>query len=439
MNKKDTTDSNKEDANEISKEDINNVQYRVKKIMSMIHLRFNLVSPILFNMDINFYDDLIKRGIPVNTMFTDGKKIGISLSFAKKQTDKTLLFGMLHEIFHNIFMHPLRLNDTNIFKDPLLTLAEEYIVNHETIKYLNLCFNVKDTDLLPIKYNCDFDPTHSTCKNGDKDQFVIPYCPNCISDKDDVVSVYKRLKQEGKVKYKKRPFFLVDDFTGMDRKQAMKVKEILSGILYTTSVTKGDFPGNLIEKIEKLVYGKIDWRKEIEDYLTRKGIISGIQTMSPYKYNYKHALFKHHRILLNAPIAKKPKEIVIAVDTSGSISRDEYTAFISELQRILYFKDKIYFIECDAEIKDAQFVSMNNFKEVAFNIKGRGGTDFRPVFEHIEKHNISTDLLIFFTDGEGNFPKKEPRYSVLWVVTSAYDNDSTVDVPFGRKIVLRLD
>lgn len=46
-------------------------------------------------------------------------------------------------------------------------------------------------------------------------------------------------------------------------------------------------------------------------------------------------------------------------------------------------------------------------------IKGRGGTDFRPVFQKVEelrKQHVFRNLkaLIYFTDGDGIYPNKSP-------------------------------
>ena len=49
-------------------------------------------------------------------------------------------------------------------------------------------------------------------------------------------------------------------------------------------------------------------------------------------------------------------------------------------------------------------------------VEGGGGTDFRPVFDWVEHENRSPNMLVYFTDAEGDFPKLPPNYPVIWLV-----------------------
>ena len=53
-------------------------------------------------------------------------------------------------------------------------------------------------------------------------------------------------------------------------------------------------------------------------------------------------------------------------------------------------------------------------------IHGRGGTDFRPVFEEVERMREKREFsylkaLIYFTDGDGIYPEKKPDYETAFV------------------------
>ena len=66
---------------------------------------------------------------------------------------------------------------------------------------------------------------------------------------------------------------------------------------------------------------------------------------------------------------------------------------------------------------------------------GGGGTDFRPVFDYVEKHpELEPALLIYFTDGYGIFPVKMPPYDTVFVFMREDYRD--VDVPpWAMKLV----
>jgi predicted metal-dependent peptidase len=64
--------------------------------------------------------------------------------------------------------------------------------------------------------------------------------------------------------------------------------------------------------------------------------------------------------------------------------------------------------------------------------KGGGGTDFRPVFDLVEKQGITPCCLVYLTDlCCDRFPDSPPGYPVLWVNTETFRWD---DPPFGTVI-----
>ena len=61
---------------------------------------------------------------------------------------------------------------------------------------------------------------------------------------------------------------------------------------------------------------------------------------------------------------------------------------------------------------------------------GGGGTDFRPLFEWVAAEQLRPDLLVYFTDAEGEFPEYAPDYPVLWLVKGK------APVPWGERVQL---
>lgn len=58
-------------------------------------------------------------------------------------------------------------------------------------------------------------------------------------------------------------------------------------------------------------------------------------------------------------------------------------------------------------------------REERYPVFGFGGTSFRPVFDRIERlrkeENLELDCLIYFTDGDGEYPEKQPEYPVIFI------------------------
>ena len=87
-------------------------------------------------------------------------------------------------------------------------------------------------------------------------------------------------------------------------------------------------------------------------------------------------------------------------------------------------------IQCDSKIQ-----KVDSFDDMAplspdhkWTSLGGGGTDFRPVFNYIGKHGeLLPSLLIYLTDGFGDYPERAPEYPVLWLLTEG----GKISVPWG--------
>jgi predicted metal-dependent peptidase len=125
--------------------------------------------------------------------------------------------------------------------------------------------------------------------------------------------------------------------------------------------------------------------------------------------------------------------VVVVIDTSGSISEDEIQEFISEIDAIKsQVRARITLLACDSELNYGCPWYFEPWEEFAkdIEIRGGGGTSFRPAFEWADAQDRMPDLLMYFTDAEGVFPEVEPMYPVLWLVKGKET------VPFGHRIQL---
>jgi predicted metal-dependent peptidase len=108
-------------------------------------------------------------------------------------------------------------------------------------------------------------------------------------------------------------------------------------------------------------------------------------------------------------------ELVIAVDTSGSIDVSDLDQFCGEVNAILEEYDtKATVLYCDTEVAAVEVFTRDNLP-LRLNAVGGGGTDFRPPFEWVLENGIQPAAFIYLTDLECRcFPEEEPPYPVLW-------------------------
>jgi predicted metal-dependent peptidase len=126
-------------------------------------------------------------------------------------------------------------------------------------------------------------------------------------------------------------------------------------------------------------------------------------------------------------------DVVVAVDTSGSIKDGEMEEFIDELDALKgQIRARVTLLPCDARLCEGApwvFEPWEQFRRPE-EVKGGGGTSFRPVFEWVEDAGLRPDLLVYFTDAQGDFPAAEPPYPVLWLVKGRSQ------IPWGQRIQL---
>ena len=138
---------------------------------------------------------------------------------------------------------------------------------------------------------------------------------------------------------------------------------------------------------------------------------------------------------------KRIEEFIIVIDTSGSCSGELIKRFLEVSYKILTSEEtfakkvNIYIIQCDDMVQSAvNITSEADLKKYMdnFEIKGLGGTDFRPAFRYIEKLIENKEFqqlkgMLYFTDGYGIYPTKRPNFDVAFVFST--DNYTDVDVP----------
>jgi predicted metal-dependent peptidase len=127
--------------------------------------------------------------------------------------------------------------------------------------------------------------------------------------------------------------------------------------------------------------------------------------------------------------------VAIADDSSGSIDQAMLDTFMGHVGVIVddVKPKELLVAQCDDRIHEWEHVTDGS--QLKRKVKGGGGTDFRPVFDRIEKEELKPDVLIYFTDMDGHFPSYAPTYPVIW----ASINPRRQTAPFGEVIYIPLE
>ena len=135
-----------------------------------------------------------------------------------------------------------------------------------------------------------------------------------------------------------------------------------------------------------------------------------------------------------------PGHVVFAIDTSGSMSNADLAMIAGEVRNFREtFPSRLTVLQCDATIQSEENYDQQDPTPIPekITVKGRGGTDFRPVFDWVSSQSdTSCPILIYATDGYGTFPKESAKFPTIWILTPQSASDSRI--PFGAKIRIRV-
>lgn len=170
---------------------------------------------------------------------------------------------------------------------------------------------------------------------------------------------------------------------------------------------RGTVPGELkdyIDDLFKVEPPKFDW----------KGYVRRFAGGSSKVYTKKMQRKENKRFVEDAGLKiKKKRHLLVAIDTSGSVSDGELKEFMNEVHHIYKTGSDVSILQCDTDVR-----SVKPFKPSdKIEIHGRGGTDFQPIIEYTNNHTSVYTGLIVFTDGEAPAPSK-CQIRTLWVHSS---------------------
>lgn len=190
--------------------------------------------------------------------------------------------------------------------------------------------------------------------------------------------------------------------------------------------------GHMIKKYRDPLASEYDYQAFLERFMVEgEERILNPDSFDPIFYDYSRRHYDGPVLLepLETSEVRRLSELVIAIDTSGSCSGEIVQQFLRETFMILEKKERffrrmrVHILQCDSMIQDYQLIeSEQDWQDYRKKVKitGFGNTDFRPVFAWIEKKRqtgVIRDIkgLIFFTDGDGIYPRSAPEYETAFV------------------------
>ena len=343
---------------------------------------------------------LVMREAPIETMGVDGRSMFWGREFVEKTPDAELLGVICHEIMHCALAHHVRQgerehNKWNIACDfainPLIRAAG-FSLPKEAL--LDDAFEGMEAEAIYSKIKTIEMSVVGNGKGGD--------FGGCGS-----VDKLPRGENGG---------------TTSNEASEWKMATVQAA---NVAKGRGRLPAGLEQMIADLLAPRIPWQQVLARFITAS-------SRDDYSWSRPNRRYIHRGLYLPGLHSVRLGEVVMGVDTSGSIDHKLMVQFFSEAAAVLGLlrPTKTHVISCDAAVGD--HLTFEPGQAFVIPQVRRGGTSFKPVFELVEREGITPACLIYLTDLDGDFPDSEPRYPVLWVVKEGRMGAA----PFGEIVKL---
>lgn len=209
---------------------------------------------------------------------------------------------------------------------------------------------------------------------------------------------------------------------------------------------------SLMEQVRIENRERYDYKKFLRKFSVLREELQVDEDSFDYIY-YTYGLSMYGNMPLIEPLETKEiyriEDFVIVIDTSMSCSGELVKRFLEETYTVLcesetYFKKiNIHIIQCDDKIQSDKVITSQDEMDAYmrdFTIIGKGGTDFRPAFEYVNRLREQGAFrklrgLLYFTDGEGIYPVRRPVYDTAFVFMKEQYTDVSVP-PWAIKLIL---
>jgi predicted metal-dependent peptidase len=213
-----------------------------------------------------------------------------------------------------------------------------------------------------------------------------------------------------------------------------ELKELSDGIdkaLREGGMLAGRMGAKMPRAIGELLEPKIDWRDALRDFVS--SAMKGKDEFTWRKMNKRQLA---NDMYLPSMENETIGEVIVAIDTSGSIGGAELTEFATELASIcdLVQPDAVRVLWWDTMVHGEQVFKAESYGQIASLLKplGGGGTHVGSVATYINEKKLNAECVIVFTDG---YVEHDIEWNIvpptLWMITQ----NRGLEVPCGKKVI----
>ncbi|TKW65172.1 MAG: hypothetical protein DI616_15710 [Paracoccus denitrificans] len=348
----------------------------------------------------------------VNTAGVDGKRLYINREFFMSLPNKAQRATLLaHEAMHVALKHMLR---GELITDELQEKwndAGDYVINQM----------LKEDGFEPIKgWLQDDKYAGMTTEQVFKQILIDPPPPQPTGGsmgKDLLPPKDENGNEPGTPQEQQQAMAALSGQIDMMVRQAQQQAQAMG-------MDPGKMPAEIQAYLDKLLKPKLPMAQHLRRFM---------KEISNDDYSWRKTNRRFRPMLLPGLRSdNKLMHIAFAFDMSGSVSKADYTRYMSELYGVMrnIKPDKLTLIQFDTQIKcEDRIKSVRDMANI--ELRGRGGTHIECVMEWAKKNKPAA--LIVFSDGEYAHPTFNPGCPIVWLIHGHRKEQFHCD--FGRTIL----
>lgn len=360
------------------------------------------------------YTKLDRQIVTHGTAATNGVYVKFAREFCDPLNDNELFGLALHEAMHVILMHPWRREGRHPVK---WNIANDAFIN-KTIRTMKYELPEGGVDIDWVTTEMSSEEIYAKLSDDDIDENSsggdgAPEDGDEDSDSTGGTSGGGGWDSTGDL----------EDAPDGDATQA----DIEASILTAAKMAKAAGDGSKL--IDIVLSGELEPTVSWEETLRH---VMNSAARNDYSFAHVNKRYVASGIYMPSLHSQSIGGMVVGIDTSCSMSQEELNQIASEVNAIFEDcrPDWVEVVYCDTQIKGTQRFYDGDVVEL--EAKGRGGTAFAPVFEHVQQLGEPIAAMVYFTDLYGSLAIETPDYPVVWGVTGGSSRNR--DVPFGEVV-----
>ena len=378
---------------------------RVMAARIVAQSRWPYLSTLLFNLKIVQTQEIATLAVD------DGWRMYYSPEFVMQQTPEALATMVLHEALHCVYQHGPRFS--------ALAQASEFHVAWNSAGDVGINHVLDQAKMPwggfePLRFrNLSKFDVHTEMSTEKIYFTIVDYInknPDEFSEQSDCGSVVGGKPREYEIPRNNSDNPAIKS----DQQDVIRDQVAQDIINFARNKGIGSMPGFLLRWAQDLLEPKIDWRKALAGaFRSSLATVLGRRDYVYTRPSRRQSAMKmgSHELILPSMRKPAPPAIAIIVDTSGSISSDEITMFLSEVDGIVKangISHGVTVIPCDAEVGEIQKLRSRG-AITSLRLQGGGGTDMGIGIAAAGQLRPTPKIIVVLTDGFTPWPDTLPK------------------------------